>query len=113
MQQSQRAVNNPALTYALERANDAGQPLLVVFGLMDDYPGANLRHYTFMLEGLKETQATLADRGLQMIVRHGDPAEVALAYAGDASLLVTDRGYLGHQKRWRSRVAEEAPCRGV
>ncbi|PSQ68161.1 MAG: deoxyribodipyrimidine photolyase, partial [Bacteroidetes bacterium QH_1_61_8] len=38
MQQSQRAVNNPALTYALERANDAGQPLLVVFGLMDDYP---------------------------------------------------------------------------
>jgi len=113
MQQSQRAVNNPALTYALEQANDAGQPLLVVFGLMDDYPGANLRHYTFMLEGLKETQATLADRGLQMIVRHGDPAEVALAYAGDASLLVTDRGYLCHQKRWRSRVAEEAPCRVV
>ncbi len=113
MQQSQRAVHNPALEYAIEQANEEGQPLLVVFGLMDDYPEANLRHYTFMLEGLQETQATLAERGIWMIVRHGAPDEVALAYADDASLLVTDRGYLRHQKRWRSRVAEAVPCRVV
>ncbi len=113
MQQSQRAVHNPALAYALEQANAEGRPLLVVFGLMDDYPEANLRHYTFMLEGLRETQATLAERGLKMVVRHGRPDEVALAYADEASLLVTDRGYLRHQKRWRAHVAEEAPCRVV
>mgnify|MGYP002763249345 CR=1 FL=1 len=113
MQQSQRAIHNPALEYALERANDAGQPLLVVFGLMDDYPEANLRHYTFMLEGLKETQAALAERGVQMVVRHGRPNEVALTYAEDASLLVTDRGYLRHQKQWRAHVAEAGPGWGV
>jgi deoxyribodipyrimidine photo-lyase len=113
MQQSQRAIHNPALEYALEQANEAGRPLLVVFGLMDDYPEANLRHYTFLLEGLKETQATLAERGLRMVVRHGAPADVALAYANDASLVVTDRGYLRHQKRWRAHVAEAAPCRVV
>ena len=113
MQQSQRAVHNPALEYALEQANDAGQPLLVVFGLVDDYPEANLRHYTFMLEGLQETQAALAERGLRMVVRHGNPAEVALAHADDASLLVTDRGYLRHQRQWRTRVAEAVPCRVV
>jgi len=113
MQQSQRAVHNPALEYAVEQANDEGKPLLLVFGLMDDYPEANLRHYTFMLEGLQETQAVLAERGIRMVVRHGAPDEVALAYADDASLLVTDRGYLRHQKRWRAHVAEAAPCRVV
>jgi deoxyribodipyrimidine photo-lyase len=113
MQQSQRAVNNPALEYAIEQANEEDRPLLVVFGLMDDYPEANLRHYTFMLEGLQETQARLSERGIRMIVRHGNPAEVALAYAEDATLLVSDRGYLRHQKRWRAHVAEDAPCHVV
>lgn len=111
MQRSQRARHNPALERAVRHANEEGRPLRVVFGLMDDYPEANLRHYTFMLEGLRETEQRLAERGLQMVVQHGRPDEVALQYAGDAALLVTDRGYLRHQKRWRSRVASEAPCR--
>ena len=113
MQQSQRAVHNPALTHALERANEKGCPLLVVFGLMDDYPEANLRHYTFLLEGLQETKAALSDRGIRMIVRHGAPDDVALAYAERAATVVTDRGYLRHQKQWRRRVAQEAGCRVV
>lgn len=37
MQQSQRAEDNHALEYAIERANEIDQPLLVAFGLMDDY----------------------------------------------------------------------------
>ena len=110
MQQSQRAHHNSALEHALAQANELGLPLLVVFGLMDDYPEANLRHYTFMLEGLRETQEALAERGLKMIVRKGAPDDVALSYAEDAAMLVTDRGYMRHQKRWRQRVAEEAPC---
>lgn len=111
MQQSQRAQHNPALERALQHANDEGLPLLVVFGLMDDYPKANLRHYTFMLEGLQETRHRLAERGIKLVVDHGSPTDVALQYARDAAILVTDRGYLRHQKRWRARVAEEAPCR--
>src|SRR5204863_564357 len=43
MQQSQRARFNHALEYAAERANGLGRPLLVGFGLMDDYPEANER----------------------------------------------------------------------
>jgi deoxyribodipyrimidine photo-lyase len=38
MQSSQRAEYNHALEYAVQRANDLGQRLLVVFGLTDDYP---------------------------------------------------------------------------
>jgi deoxyribodipyrimidine photo-lyase len=50
MQSSQRAEHNHALEYAVQWANDLVQRLLVVFGLTDGYPEANLRHYAFMLE---------------------------------------------------------------
>ena len=111
MQQSQRPEDNPALEYAIQRANEAGLPVLVVFGLMDDYPEANLRHYTFMIEGLQETKQILEEeRGIRMVVAHGSPDEMALQFAGRAHMLVCDRGYLDHQRTWRERVTEEATC---
>ncbi len=57
MQQSQRAEFNPALEYAVHRANELKLPLVVAFGLMDDYPEANLRHYHFLLQGLADVDA--------------------------------------------------------
>ena len=112
MQQSQRAEYNHALEYAVQQANKLGQVLLVVFGLMDDYPEANLRHYTFMLEGLQETQAALASRGIKMVLRRGHPPEVALELGQRASMIVCDRGYLRHQRAWRRQVAQSGlPCR--
>ena len=110
MQQSQRAAYNHALEYAVQQANQLDQMLLVVFGLMDDYPEANLRHYTFMLEGLKETRATLASRGIKMVLRRGHPPEVALSLGRQASMIVCDRGYLRHQRAWRAQVANQATC---
>ena len=110
MQSSQRAEQNHALEYAVQRANDLDQRLLVVFGLTDDYPEANLRHYTFMLEGLKDVQEALEKRGIKMVVREGSPEEVALDAGKDASLVITDRGYLRQQKKWREKVAGEAGC---
>jgi deoxyribodipyrimidine photo-lyase len=110
MQSSQRAEQNYALEYAVRRANDLDQRLLVVFGLTGDYPEANLRHYTFMLEGLKDAQEALEKRGIEMVVRKGSPEEVALEAGKDASLIVTDRGYMRPQKKWREKVAREADC---
>lgn len=48
MQASQRTTYNHALEYAAARANEPCLPLVVCFGLMDDYPEANERHYAFM-----------------------------------------------------------------
>ena len=45
-----------------------------------------------------------------MVVRRGSPDEVAIEAGKDASLIVTDRGYMRPQKKWRERVAEEAGC---
>jgi len=113
MQQSQRADYNHALEYAIQQANRLGQGIIVAFGLMDDYPEANLRHYTFMLEGLKETQDTLARRGIKMVIQRGAPAEVASKLGCNASVIVCDCGYLRHQKAWREQVARQAACRVV
>lgn len=108
MQQSQRAEWNQALEYAVLRANERDLPVLVAFGLTDDYPEANARHYRFMLEGLRETRDALRRRGIAFVIRRGDPAAVALELAQDAGLVVCDRGYLRHQKAWRARVARDA-----
>src|SRR4030042_1880246 len=53
MQASQRAEYNHALEYAVLKANELHQPLIVFFGLTDRFPEGNERHYTFMLEGLR------------------------------------------------------------
>ena len=113
MQQSQRAELNHALEYAIEIANHLHLPVLTVFGLTDDYPEANLRHYTFMLEGLKELRSALAHRGIKMVVGHGLPPSVALSFGQRAAVIVCDRGYLRHQKIWRNQVAVKAKCRVV
>jgi deoxyribodipyrimidine photo-lyase len=113
MQQSQRAEYNHALEYAIRQANQLNRPLLVVFGLTENYPEANLRHYAFMLQGLQETQTALAARGIKMVLRHAHPPDAALELGRKASLIVCDQGYLRHQRAWRRQVARNAGCRVV
>ncbi|HVT88851.1 MAG TPA: deoxyribodipyrimidine photo-lyase [Tepidisphaeraceae bacterium] len=110
MQQSQRTQFNHALEYAVTRANELSQPLVVCFGLMDNYPDANERHYAFMLQGLADVAVQLKRRGIKFVLKHGQPDEVAIHYARDASLLVCDRGYLRFQKQWRESVAHQVKC---
>ncbi len=110
MQASQRALYNHVLEYAVERANELRLPLVVFFGLMGDYPGANRRHYLFMLEGLLETGESLSRRGIQFVVRRGHPHVEILGLCKDAALLVADAGYLRHQRSWRSFVARRVSC---
>jgi deoxyribodipyrimidine photo-lyase len=113
MQQSQRARFNPALEYAVDEANAHDLPVLVCFGLMDGYPEANARHYTFMLEGLAEVARGLAERGIAFVIGRGSPDQVALGFARDAALIVCDCGYLKPQKAWRASVARQTTCRVV
>ena len=108
MQQAQRVRTNHALAHAIELANERGLPVVVGFGLMDDYPEANLRHYAFMLEGLAEVARELEQRRIRFVIRHGSPDRVALDLAEDAAIVVCDRGYLRHQRDWRETVAAEA-----
>ena len=110
MQASQREAYNHALEYAIRQGNERNQPIVVVFGITDRFPEANERHYNFMIEGLREVQQALQRRGIQFVAQHQSPEMAALQMAGNASMVVTDRGYLRIQKAWRQKVAEKAPC---
>ncbi|MFB3884068.1 MAG: deoxyribodipyrimidine photo-lyase [Thermodesulfobacteriota bacterium] len=110
MQASQRVEYNHALEYAILKANELRQPLIVFFGITDRFPEANERHYTFMLEGLQEVKQSLEKRGIQMAVLHKPPELGAVQLAKRASLVVVDRGYLRIQRVWRNQVAQEIDC---
>ncbi len=110
MQASVRVLDNPALLYAIQQAEELGLPVLTVFGLTDRYPEANLRHFTFLIEGLQDVEKELENLGIRLAVLEAEPDEAALRLAAQAALLVTDRGYLAHQHRWRESVAQQSPC---
>ena len=110
MQASQRTEYNHALEFAILKANELRQPLIVFFGITDQFPEANERHYTFMLEGLKEVKDSLRKRGIQMVIRHESPEAGALRLATRASIAVVDRGYLRIQRAWREDAFKKMEC---
>jgi len=110
MQSTQRAEHNHALEYAVDEANERGKPLLVFFGLTDRYPEANLRHYAFMLEGLREVECSLGERGIKLVVWPISPEIGAVKLTRCACLVVVDRGYTRIERRWRSFVAQRIDC---
>lgn len=110
MQASQRVSCNHSLEYAIRTANELQNPLVVYFGLTGSFPGANLRHYTFMIEGLREVEKELRDRDIRMVSVAASPDVGAITLANHASILVTDRGYLAVQKAWRNTVASSIDC---
>jgi len=111
MQASQRVEYNPCLEYAIRQANEQNLPLVTLFVLTDRFPEANLRHYSFMLEGLKEVKALLEQRGIPLVALRGPMGEGVAKASRQASMVVTDRGYLRVQREWRKEAAENASAR--
>jgi deoxyribodipyrimidine photo-lyase len=107
MQAAARADSNHALEYAVIRANELSRPLVAFFGLTGGFPGANARHYAFLLEGLRETERDLRKRGVRLVVKRCSPDEGVLELGRRASLVVVDDGYLRIQRRWRRAAASK------
>ncbi len=87
MQRAHRAEGNPALETAVAAARALELPLVVLFQLVPDFPGATERHYAFLLEGLEETARSLEARGIPFRLRlhEGDPADGVAAFADEAA----------------------------
>ncbi|MBC7221341.1 deoxyribodipyrimidine photo-lyase [Candidatus Bipolaricaulota bacterium] len=110
MQASVRTHWNHALEYAIETANKMQKPLIAVFGLTSDFPGANSRHYQFLIEGLLSVKNELKDRGVILSIQFDEPPSAVLKYSDDASVIITDRGYLEIQKRWYDELKTSVDC---
>ncbi|MGF3553979.1 MAG: deoxyribodipyrimidine photo-lyase [Thermoplasmatota archaeon] len=111
MQQSQRAHYNHALEYAISHSNKYEKPLIVYFGLTNNYPEANIRHYKFMLEGLKEVKKSLEERGIRFILKQISPDLGLIDISKNSCEVIVDRGYLKIQRKWRKKVADKIKCR--
>jgi len=110
MQASQRAECNHALEYAIRKANELYQPLIVFFGITSDFPEANERHYYFMLQGLQEVERSLKERGIQFVIQHISPEKGILDISKQASCVIVDRGYTRIQREWRMYAARQINC---
>ena len=110
MQASPRVHTNHALEYSIKRANRLKKPLLVFFGITNQFPEANNLHYTFLLQGLHDVKSSLVKRGIKMVIQIVFPSEGAIKLAENASMVVVDRGYLSIQREWVQKAINRLKC---
>ena len=108
VQRAQRANGNHAANLAIELANELQRPVIACFCLAPAYPGATLRAYHFMAEGLRELPDAFAKRGIGWIIRLGEPTEVvpSLVKETGAACVITDQAPTTPGRAWKSDVAE-------
>jgi len=106
MQRAQRIGDNPALELAIEAANLLGLPCLVYFTLIPSFPGATLRPFRFLLEGLREVAEEAAERGLRLVIRRPPATLEGFLAEVDAALLVGDENPCREPARWRAVLAQ-------
>lgn len=102
MQRAQRGVDNPALDLAIALGNDLGLPVIVFLSIISNYPHANLRHYTFLAQGLSDIAEDLAQRNVAFVVRRPPENQLEkLLHELGAAVLVGDENPCRGPERWR------------
>ncbi len=99
-------MQNAAVDCAVNVANDLGLPLLAYFSVISNFPNANLRHYTFLNQGLRDIEEDLAERNISFVVRR--PPENSLdklLEEVNAAILIGDENPLREPERWRQVIA--------
>jgi deoxyribodipyrimidine photo-lyase len=102
MQRALRILDNPALDVAIEAANLLGMPVVVYFSVIPNDPNANLRHYHFMAQGLRDVAEDAAERGVGFVLRRPpDHSLEAFLEEVQAALLIGDENPCREPERWR------------
>lgn len=107
MQRAMRIVDNPALDIAIEAGNLLGLPVVVYFSVIPNYPNANLRHYHFLQQGLRDVAEDAAERGVGFVVRRSPEGSLeAFLEEIEAALLIGDENPCREPERWRKVLAK-------
>ena len=107
MQRAQRALDNPALDLAVEAANALHQPVVIFFAPVPYYPHANLRHYTFLSQGIPDIAERARKRGVGFVLRHyPDHHLPRFCDEVKASIVVGDENPLREPDYWRESQQE-------
>jgi deoxyribodipyrimidine photo-lyase len=107
MQRAMRILDNPALDVAIEVGNLLELPVVVFFSVIPNYPNANLRHYHFLAQGLRDVAEDAAERGVGFVLRrHPDNSLEAFLEEVEAALLIGDENPCREPERWRTVLAK-------
>jgi deoxyribodipyrimidine photo-lyase len=107
MQRAMRIVDNHALDVAIEAGNLLGLPVVVYFQVIPGYPGANLRHYHFLQQGLRDVEHDAAERGVGFVVRRSPENSLGTFLEEvEAALLICDENPCREPERWRQVLAK-------
>ncbi len=95
------------LTSQLKPANLLGLPVVVYFQVIPNYPNANLRHYHFLQQGLRDVAEDAIERGVGFVLRRSpeNSLEEFLEEVG-AALLIGDENPCREPERWRQVLAK-------
>ena len=109
MQRAQRGRDNAALNHAIELANEFKVPVLAVFGLYDQFPAAERRHFRFLVQGLIDAEADLKQRRIPLVVRLDEPPHVVRQIVAETNpvAVVSDENPLKIGQSWRENLARE------
>jgi len=110
MHNALRAHENPALDVAICLARQNGLPLLVYHGLSEDYPYSSDRYHAFILQGHRDVQRELAQRGIDAsfhLQRDGDRGPHLRTLTRKAAVLVTEEMPVQPLSGWMERLVSK------
>ncbi len=109
MSRDQRVQDNWALLFAMQKALESNSKLLVVFTLVNEFIGATLRQYDFMLKGLKEVEKDLRKLNIPFCLLTGNPSRSLTGFVNrsKSTILVSDFDPLKIKRKWKEEVASQ------
>ena len=108
MHNALRGHENPALDVAICLARQNGLPLLVYHGLSEDYPYASDRYHAFILQGDRDVQRELRERGVNPVFhlqREGNRGPHLRDLVRRAAVLVSEEMPVQPLSGWIDRLA--------
>ena len=107
MQRSQRGRDSHALDVAIREANARKLPVIVFFAPVPFYPHANLRHYTFLQQGIGDIERDVEARNCTFVLRrYPEHSLEKLIAEVRPALLIGDENPMREPERWREVVAK-------
>ncbi|XP_059613917.1 deoxyribodipyrimidine photo-lyase [Phlebotomus argentipes] len=110
MSRDGRVQDNWAMLFAQKLAIKNQAPLHVVFCLLPKFLDATLRHFKFLLEGLKEVSAECTELDIQFhVLKGGQEALVDFVVEHNIGGVVCDFSPLDFSKDWVEKVRNDLP----
>ncbi|CAF1108553.1 unnamed protein product [Brachionus calyciflorus] len=111
MSRDQRVQDNWSLLYAQKLALKQNLPLYVCFCLVPTFLNATIRHYYFMLEGLKEVEKELNELNIQFHLLIGQAKDQVPKFIQENKIagLICDFSPLRIHKNWVEELKKNLP----